>query len=45
MTRTPELAGLVFIEEPDDAPARQDAYEWQPVKVRIVPDDETGYVA
>ena len=40
----PSVAELVYTEEPDDAPARQSAFEWKPVSVRIVPDAETGYV-
>lgn len=37
------LADLVFMEEPDSDRAYQDAFEWQPVAVRIVEDRETGY--
>jgi hypothetical protein len=42
--REVSLADLVFMEEPDDGPAYQDAFEWQPVTVRIVLDRESGYV-
>jgi hypothetical protein len=34
----------ILVEEPGDCPPRQSAYEWQPVKVRIVPNDQSGYV-
>jgi isocitrate lyase len=37
-------SGLAFAEEPDGAPAYQDAYEWKPVAVRVIADTETGYI-
>lgn len=40
----PSVAGLVFMEEPDNAPAYQDAYEWESVSVRVIEDEDSGYV-
>lgn len=38
------VVGLVFMEEPDDAPPYQNAYEWEPASVRVTDAEESGYV-